>query len=288
MNEISLATRYRNAARIVAEADALLITAGAGMGVDSGLPDFRGEAGFWKSYPAIARMGISFAEMANPQWFQKDPYLAWAFYGHRLHLYRRTMPHAGFAWLLTLVQTKPAGGFVLTSNVDHQFQKAGFDPERIEECHGSIEHLQCTTPCHQEIWSAATTQVTIDEGRFRALDPLPRCPRCNALARPNILMFGDSDWLGQRTAAQSERLHAWLGDIQARRQRLAVVELGAGLSVPTIRYRSESYVSRLGGVLIRINPRDHVVPGPPHISLPVSAAVGIASLCATPETAPKG
>ncbi|MBF0135889.1 MAG: hypothetical protein H7833_15475 [Magnetococcus sp. DMHC-1] len=284
MNEISLATRYRNAARIVAEADALLITAGAGMGVDSGLPDFRGDTGFWKAYPVIARQGISFAEMANPQWFQRDPYLAWAFYGHRLNLYRRTTPHAGFAWLLSLLQTRPAGGFVLTSNVDNQFQKAGFDPECIEECHGSIEHLQCTTPCCPEIWSAEATRVQVDEARFRALDPLPRCPHCNNLARPNILMFGDSDWLGQRTARQGERLHIWLNDLLVRQRSLAIVELGAGLSVPTIRYRSETYAARLGGVLIRINPRDHEVPGPPHISLPVSAAVGIASLCAIPET----
>ncbi|MBF0177768.1 MAG: NAD-dependent deacetylase [Magnetococcales bacterium] len=285
---MSLATRYRNAARVVAEADALLITAGAGMGVDSGLPDFRGDTGFWQSYPVLARQGLSFAEMANPQWFRQDPHLAWAFYGHRLNLYRRTEPHAGFAWLLALIKSKPAGGFVLTSNVDHQFQKAGFDPERIEECHGSIEHLQCTTPCHQEIWSAASTQLQVDETRFRALDPLPRCPRCDHLARPNILMFGDSDWLGHRTTQQEERLHRWLDDIQTNNQRIAIIELGAGLAVPTIRYRSEAYAARLGGVLIRINPRDHEVSDPSHISLPVSAAVGIASLSATSETAPKG
>ena len=65
--------RVGDAARAVAEAEALLITAGAGMGVDSGLPDFRGNRGFWKAYPPMERLGISFVDMANPAWFSRDP-----------------------------------------------------------------------------------------------------------------------------------------------------------------------------------------------------------------------
>jgi len=65
--------------------------AGAGMGVDSGLPDFRGDEGFWKAYPPMAKLGIRFSSMANPRWFESDPELAWGFYGHRLNLYRATV-----------------------------------------------------------------------------------------------------------------------------------------------------------------------------------------------------
>lgn len=60
------------------------------MGVDSGLPDFRGNEGFWKAYPALARAGISFIEAANPDTFHARPATAWRFYGHRLQLYRET------------------------------------------------------------------------------------------------------------------------------------------------------------------------------------------------------
>ena len=74
------------AAEAVASADALLVGAGAGMGVDSGLPDFRGDKGFWKAYPPFERLGVSFVDMANPGWFARDPELAWGFYGHRLEL----------------------------------------------------------------------------------------------------------------------------------------------------------------------------------------------------------
>ena len=70
---------------IMNRADAVIIAAGAGMGVDSGLPDFRGEEGVWNTYPVLKKMGLDFQQMANPEWFVKQPELAWAFYGHRLH-----------------------------------------------------------------------------------------------------------------------------------------------------------------------------------------------------------
>ena len=82
---------FKYSAEILKNADSILITAGAGMGVDSGLPDFRGNEGFWKAYPPIAKLGLTFSEMANPQWFIQKPKLAWGFYGHRLNLYRKTI-----------------------------------------------------------------------------------------------------------------------------------------------------------------------------------------------------
>ena len=148
------ATVIEEAARVIREADALLISAGAGMGVDSGLPDFRGNEGFWKAYPPYRKLGASFVEMANPRGFVSDPEFAWGFYGHRLNLYRETEPHDGFERLLEIGSAKPGGYFVFTSNVDGQFRKAGFDEERIAECHGSIHHLQCVTGHSDEIWSA--------------------------------------------------------------------------------------------------------------------------------------
>ena len=73
--DIELTTAIEEAAAAVSKADALLITAGAGMGVDSGLPDFRGDKGFWKAYPPFERLGVSFVDMANPGWFARDPEL---------------------------------------------------------------------------------------------------------------------------------------------------------------------------------------------------------------------
>ena len=89
--------------QLISQAEAVLITAGAGMGVDSGLPDFRGNEGFWKAYPIAEKLNLSFTQLASPSWFYEDPFFAWAFFG--------------------------------------QFQKALFDENKIVECHGRISHF---------------------------------------------------------------------------------------------------------------------------------------------------
>src|SRR3954453_17590825 len=104
----------RRAAEALATADALLIGAGAGMGVDSGLPDFRGPQGFWGAYPPYAKLGLGFSAVATPAWFASDPPFGWGFYGHRLDLYRRTRPHPGFAILRRWADKMPLGAFVFT------------------------------------------------------------------------------------------------------------------------------------------------------------------------------
>jgi len=252
--EPELTDRIVEAAAAVSKADALLITAGAGMGVDSGLPDFRGDKGFWKAYPPFERLGVSFVDMANPGWFVRDPELAWGFYGHRLQLYRATDHHRGFAILQRWAEGLEHGSFVFTSNVDGHFQRAGFDRDRVIECHGSINHLQCTEPCCNEIWSADDLEIEVDEDSFRAVSALPECPRCGAVARPNVLMFGDWHWIPGRTSSQERRFSEWLA--QAAGPKLVIVELGAGSAVPTVRMTSEQIASRSGATLIRINPRE--------------------------------
>lgn len=245
-----LDTAVSRAAAMLADADGLLIGAGAGIGVDSGLPDFRGDHGFWKAYPPLAALGIRFVDIANPRSFAANPALAWGFYGHRLALYRATVPHEGFAILRDLASRMAHGGFVFTSNVDGQFQRAGFDPGRIVECHGSLHHLQCTRACSEAIWPADALQPDVDPASCLMRPPLPTCPHCGALARPNVLMFNDGAWVDARTDAQTARLGAWLA--QARSGRLAVIELGAGMDVPSVRRMCE----RQGAPLIRINPRE--------------------------------
>ena len=252
------------------EADALLVTAGAGMGVDSGLPDFRGTQGFWREYPVLKRLGYSFEYMANPKWFEENPKLAWAFYGHRLNLYRRTNPHKGFSLLLRLARQKNDDYFVYTSNVDGQFQKAGFDPEKIAEIHGSIHHLQCHIPCCKDIWSARETpDIPIDMERFEALK-IPKCIYCDAVARPNILMFGDYSWVPYRSDDQERRFSEWIEDIKEKNKKLAIIEIGAGVAIPSIRHAGEAIASSLANAaLIRINPRDSEIDPTLGVSLPL-------------------
>ena len=161
------------------------------MSVDSGLPDFRGGQGFWRAYPPLEKLQISFEEMAQPHWFDEKPEMAWAFYGHRQQLYRETKPHMGYWMLRDWTRAMPAGHFVVTSNVDGAFEAAGFAADRILEQHGNIHRHQCTVPCSPAIWTDDAPDLQIDLATLQARGPFPRCPECGALARPNVLMFGD-------------------------------------------------------------------------------------------------
>jgi NAD-dependent SIR2 family protein deacetylase len=268
---MDLADTCARVARALRAARSLVVTAGAGMGVDSGLPDFRGDQGFWRAYPPYERLGLTFVEAANPEHFERDPAFGWGFYGHRLQLYRDTVPHAGFGLLLGWIERLGLEAFAVTSNVDGQLQKAGFDPERVLEIHGSIHHLQCSGDC-TDIWDN-DEQVPVDQATMRA-GRVPRCPRCRGVARPNILMFGDMGWLPDRTQAQRRRFQAF----EARApDPMVIVEMGAGTAIPSIRFASESLGRRPGAVVVRINPREPRIDAP-HLSLPVGALEGLRAI----------
>lgn len=261
----------QHAADLITQADALIVAAGAGMGVDSGLPDFRGQEGFWRAYPALAKARIDFHHIASPSAFHASPGLAWGFYGHRLALYRRTQPHHGFELLRQWGKRMPNGLSVFTSNVDGQFQRAGFDPLQIHECHGSIHHLQCLQPCCAAIWPAQDFQPEVDDDTCQLRNLAPRCPHCGELARPNVLMFSDWGWIEDRTAAQASRQEGWLSAVK----QPVVIELGAGTAIPSVRHFSQRVIHEFGGRLIRINPRESAVPTRLDVGLPVVAVAGL-------------
>lgn len=250
--------RYAEAAKMIQNARALVITAGAGMGVDSGLPDFRGNQGFWNSYPMYEQLGLSFVQAANPEHFEDDPHFGWGFYGHRTNLYRETIPHVGFTILQDWIKELDLDYFIATSNVDGQFQKAGFSQDQILEVHGSIHHLQCTVPCHHNIWKNSA-KYDIEESTMRSKN-VPNCPKCQRVARPNILMFGDYSWLPKRSAIQEENFDTFLQTNDNR--KIVVIEIGAGSSVPTIRHLSEQLGQRQQTTVLRINPREPQIRDP--------------------------
>lgn len=260
----------QTAAETIRNASTLVITSGAGMGVDSGLPDFRGDKGFWNAYPMYERLNLSFVQAANPEHFEGDPHFGWGFYGHRTELYRMTVPHKGFTLLQEWINRYNLDHFVITSNVDGQFQKAGFAENNILEVHGSIHHLQCTVPCSNDIWDNEET-FEIDHATMRA-GHTPMCPRCSRTARPNILMFGDYSWLHHRTAAQERCFDGFLQKNTGL--PMVVIEMGAGTAIPTIRSLSEQLGHRQGAKVIRINPREAHIRGG-HISLACGSVEGL-------------
>jgi len=218
------------------------------MGVDSGLPDFRGNEGFWKEYPAIAKLKLDFSEMANPQWFVKDPKFAWGFYAHRYNLYNNTIPHSGFDILEAFILKNNLDHFIVTSNVDNQFQEAGFESDHIYEIHGRINFNQCTS-C-SSVWENQSS-YTIDQEKLLLTSEVPCCPECGSLARPNILMFEDFQYNDNISSLQEKKFIEFCEKYE--NNDLLVIEIGAGIAIPSIRHITESFMNK-GYDCVRINP----------------------------------
>jgi NAD-dependent SIR2 family protein deacetylase len=265
-------SELEQAAKIIHSANHLLIVAGAGMSVDSGLPDFRGEQGFWKKYPVLQEEGISFYDMATPDWFISHPRRAWGFYGHRYLLYRNTQPHEGYALLKKWCSSKESH-FIYTTNVDGHFQKAGFSGRNIFECHGSIHHAQCSDPyCISGIWPLPTLNLQIDQTTLTANGRLPNCRVCSVIALPNILMFNDSNWISARSDKQWIDFRQW-ETMNHLNQSVAIIEIGVGDSACS----AQSDWRHLSDTIIRINPNCEIS-YPSVIGIPMRALDALQAL----------
>jgi len=237
-------------------ADGIVILAGAGMGVDSGLPDFRGSSGMW------TKAKEDFITHATARGFEDDPVSAWNFYINRIIQYGSIEPHAGYHRLLDALVQHQKDYFVVTSNVDGHFQKAGYDPRRIYEIHGDLRHAQCVQPCTRDIYPMPAFTATV-----ASVDDMPKCPRCGYILRPNVMMFSDSGLVWRNIDAGEDRYRTWA----APKMDLLGIEIGAGTVIPSIRYFGEEKTA----ALIRINPNESEVNRRQDVSVAATAANGI-------------
>jgi len=263
-------------ARLIGDADAILITTGAGMGVASGLGTFRGKnAGVW---PPLQELKIDFTQMSNPKWFSypndeksRDSInFGWSFWHYRYEAYTKNPPHRGYEILGKWVKNKKYQGFSFTSNIDGHWEASGFDNKCVIECHGTIRFQQCALEqldrkpdCLNDIWPLTELNLKIDPKNNCALNPLPTCKHCSGPARPNVLMFDDWFWLSNRHDKQAERYGDWIKTLSENKAKLVILEIGAGTAVPTVRYESEKLAKefyKYGATLIRFNPEDPSVP----------------------------
>lgn len=241
---MQLNEQLKQSVQSIQEADVLIITAGAGMGVDSGLPDFRGKNGLYKNQE-------NKTELKD---FLNKPEKAWYDYGDRFNLYQATTPHEGFYQLLEIAQRKK-DYYVYTSNIDEHFQKAGFDVHKIEECHGSLFNWQCCVDCQSKIWRAEAQQIETDNQQKQAI-AFPLCTDCKKSARPNVMMFGDRHWNPTYSKNQGVENNYRLRDLENKGYRFVIIEIGAGTAVPTVRREGEKLALKYKTTLIRINPKD--------------------------------
>ncbi|UJR35042.1 hypothetical protein I4U23_027818 [Adineta vaga] len=254
------------AAELIISCEAILFTSGAGMGVSSGLGTFRGiAAGVWP--PLLKHKDLDFTDMSNPQWFEKaqgnseehnTANFGYAFWAYRYNAYTSSAPHIGYEIAKQWSRFNHVKySFSFTSNIDGHWIKSGWDESSILECHGSIHYMQCIQPCRNKIWETnSSLNLLIDPKTDCVIDNLPKCLYCKRLARPNVLMFGDGNYLGRRKNEQVLNFSNFQSNIEKMKGRLLIIELGAGTAVPTVRIESEKRFAdnRWNADFIRINP----------------------------------
>ncbi|TAD99562.1 MAG: NAD-dependent deacetylase [Bacteroidetes bacterium] len=239
------------------KADSVVINTGAGMGVDSGLADYRGNGGQWGQVES--QTNASVFEIVNPQALLENPAYGWKLFGTRIKEYATIDPHQGFYILKKWISDYELDHFVLTSNIDSHFQKAGFEEQRIRELHGSLAYFQSSRPdlC-QEIWKNEQNYQEIltnaEEGIF------PICPFSKVMARPNVYMFRDDTYISTRSKAQDANFQNFLAKNKGK--NMLVFEIGSGSHVQSIRVKTRMLRTEFGAKIVRINPKDFKVHEP--------------------------
>lgn len=238
---------------ILENADACLIFTGAGMGVDSGLDVFRGNEGLWSKFPDAGNLKLGFKDLANPNNYLKHPDVVIPFYLYRLKSYIENEPHSGYYELFGYAENLKEKYFVTTSNVDGFLHKTGFHHDHIHEEHGSIHKWQCSNyKCsHNQGVEGLVDISTLNTDNYESL----KCSICGEYLRPNLCMFWDAEWLDSLYSAQEMKFNVYYNRLRERRRaNVAVIEIGAGTAIRTIRSKSEMSAFDFDTKLIRINP----------------------------------
>lgn len=178
-----------DAATILADARRLLVVSGAGVSTASGIPDFRSPGGIWSRFDP--------REFAFERW-RADPAGFWRLRAALMDALEldRVAPNPAHDALARASRSARFLGHV-TQNIDGLFARAGHDPERLVEIHGSASRVRCLA-C--DGWFPyAVAQAAVDAGRLP-----PPCPACGGPLKPGTVLFGES--LPPRAWAQAE---AW-------------------------------------------------------------------------------
>lgn len=212
-------------------ADSIIIGAGAGLSTAAGFT-YSGER--FEKYFSDFIEKYGFSNMYEGGFYPFDSLEEhWAYWSRYIYINRYMDDDNGtYKRLFELVGNKDY--FVLTTNVDHQFQKAGFDKERLFYTQGDYGLFQCSEPCCQETWDNEEAIRTMFESQNNMRIPsslIPKCPRCGKPVVMNLRaddkFVEDSGW--HRAARRYEE---YLRSHEV--QHILFLELGVGMNTPGI------------------------------------------------------
>lgn len=213
------------------EADAVVIGAGAGLSTSAGFT-YDGER--FRKYFADFEAKYGFHDMYSGGFYPyASPEEHWAYWSRYILINRYTdAPKPVYESLLRLVRDKDY--FVITTNVDHCFQKAGFDKKRLFYTQGDYGLFQCSEPCCRETWDneAVIRQMVAEQKDMKIPSALvPRCPHCGKPLTMNLRaddsFVEDEGW--------HEAAGRYANFLRTREgQKILFLELGVGYNTPVI------------------------------------------------------
>lgn len=199
-----------------------VVLTGAGVSTESGIPDFRSPTGIWARYDPF--------EYATIDAFLADPAKVWDFYGKRLEVLGHAEPNDGHRALAEL-EARGWVRAVITQNIDRLHERAG--SRALVEVHGSIRTSSCLD---------CGTVVPFAE--VKALLPVPACPRCGRILKPDVVMFGEL--LPEGAMERATQLAAEAGLLLVVGSSLEVYPV-AGLPLETLSHGGSLAIVNRGG-----------------------------------------
>ncbi len=230
-NEETYNEKIQRLGNAIEEADAVIIGAGAGLSTSAGFV-YDGER--FEKYFGDFKEKYGFRDMYSGGFYPYDTLEEhWAYWSRYIYMNRyMDAPKPVYDELLALVKDKDY--FVLTTNVDHCFQKAGFDRKRLFYTQGDYGLFQCSQPCCQQTWDNETVirQMVEQQKDMRVPSELvPHCPNCGKPMSMNLrsddTFVQDEGWY-----AAAERYSEFARRHQG--MKTLYLELGVGYNTPGI------------------------------------------------------
>lgn len=216
--------------KAIEEADAVVIGAGAGLSTSAGFV-YNGER-FEKYFSEFGKK-YGFKDMYSGGFYPYEiPEEMWAYWSKFIFVNRyMDAPKSVYEHLLSLVKDKDY--FVITTNVDHCFQKAGFDKKRLFYTQGDYGLFQCSEPCSDETYEneeMVRNMVEQQKGMKIPTALIPKCPKCGKPLTMNLRsddkFVEDKGW-----HEAAKRYHDFLN---SHNGKILYLELGVGYNTPGI------------------------------------------------------
>lgn len=245
---------YSKIKELINDADAILIGAGAGLSSSAGI-DYSKES-FKKNFPELVS-AYGMTDMYTSSFYDfASEEERWSYWAKHIN-YSFIAPGSLKAYqeLHEIVAGK--NYFVITTNVDGQFEKAGFDHSRVFEVQGSYGQMQCSVGCHNKLYD----NTNLVKRMLKCKDNLkvdsnlvPKCPKCGENMEINIrkdAFFVEDDNWNELNANYEKFLQ------ENSSKKMLLIELGVGFNTPgIIRFPFENLAYKYDNVtLVRINDR---------------------------------